>query len=167
MSGRELRNRIGLFDEVLRIDVGLDKGSQQGAKGRHSETIRIDRFGHKKTLDFQGKTLKNQGLGAMRAERLELSTQGLKVHGAPNENVDQTTAPQQIQQQLESMGCQNTAITDEKTTCLTVAMDSVRKSRLAVEKLLGFISLDDHYSLGILGPILAGLNDAEQEIDKI
>ena len=103
----------------------------------------------------------------MRAERLELSTQELKVHGAPNENVDETTAPQQVQQQLESMGCQNTSTTDEKNTCLKVAMDSVRKSRLAVEKLLGFISLDDHYSLGILGPILAGLKNAEQEIDKI
>ncbi|MCY2977894.1 MAG: hypothetical protein NTU79_04420 [Planctomycetota bacterium] len=103
----------------------------------------------------------------MRAERLELSTQGLKVHGAPNEIVDETTTPQQIQQQLESMGCQNTSSADEKTTCLTVAIDSVRKSRLAIEKLLGFISLDDHHSLGILGPILAGLRDAEQEVDKI
>ncbi len=111
--------------------------------------------------------MKNQGLGGMRAERLELSTQGLKVHGVPNEIVDGTTNPQQIQQQLESMGYQNTSSADEKTTCLTVAMDSVRKSRLAVEKLLGFISLDDHCSLGILGPILAGLRDAEQAIDKI
>lgn len=79
MSGRELRNRIGLFNEVLRIDVGLNEGTQQGARGRYSETIRIARFGHKKTLDSQGKTLKNQGFGEMRAERLELSTQGLKV----------------------------------------------------------------------------------------
>ena len=111
--------------------------------------------------------MKNQGLGAMRAERLELSTQGLKVHGATNENVDETSAPQQIQQQLESMVYQNRSTIDEKTTCLTVAIDSVRKSRLAVEKLLGFISLDVNYSLGILGPILAELRDAEQEIDKI
>jgi hypothetical protein len=65
------------------------------------------------------------------------------------------------------MGCQNTSSADEKTTCLTVAVYSVRKSQLAVEKLIGFISLDDHSSLGILGPILAGLRDAEQEIYKI
>jgi hypothetical protein len=142
-------------------------GVRQGARGRHSETIRIDRFGHEKTLDSQGKTLKNQGLGTIRAERLELSTHGLKVHGAPNEIVDETTDPQQIQQQLQSTDPQNTSSTDEKTTFLAVAVDSVRKSRLAVEKLLGFISLDDHYSLGTLGPILAGLRDAEQEIDKI
>jgi hypothetical protein len=65
------------------------------------------------------------------------------------------------------MGWENTSSTDEKTTCLTVAIDSVRKSRPAVEKLLGFISLDDHNSLGTLGPILAGVWDAEQEIYKI
>jgi hypothetical protein len=122
---------------------------------------------HEKTLISQRLTEKNQGLGAMRALGLEPRTQGLKVPGAPNEIVDETTAPQQIQQQLELSVSQNTSITDEKTTCLTVAIDSIRKSRLAVEKLLDSISKDDHYSMGILGPILTGLRDAEREIDKI
>ncbi len=103
----------------------------------------------------------------MRALGLEPRTQGLKVHGATNEIVDETTTPQQIQQQSESTGCQNTSSADEKTMCLTVAIDSVRNSRLAVEKLLGSISLDDHYSMGILGRVLSALRDAEREIGSL
>ena len=91
----------------------------------------------------------------------------IKSHKATNENTGNKQGVQHLVQHLGLPDAQDTAFSYEKTTCLTVAMDSVRKSRLAVEKLLGFISLDDHYSLGILGPILAGLNDAEQEIDKI
>ncbi len=87
-------------------------------------------------------------------------------HGT-NENTGNEDTPQQIQQQLESTDPQNTAIIDEKTTCLTAAIDSVRNSRLAVEKLLDSIPLDDHYSISILGPILTGLRDAEREIGGI
>ena len=128
------------------------------------EAIRIDQFAHEKTLISQGLTQKNQGLGAMRALGLEPRPQGLKVHGAPNESVDETTTPQQIPQQLELSVSKNTSSTDEKTTCLTVAIDSVRNSKLAVEKLLDSIARDDQHSLGILGPILSGLRDAEREI---
>ena len=53
-------------------------------EGRHSETIRIDRFGHEKTLVSQRFTEKNQGLGAMRALGLEPRTQGLKVPCSTN-----------------------------------------------------------------------------------
>ena len=140
---------------------------RQGAKGRHSESIRIDRLGHEKTLVSQGLTEKNQGLGAMRTLGLEPRTQGLKVHGATNEIVDESTAPQQNQQQLESTDSQSTSSTDEKTMCLTVAIDSVRNCRQAVEKLLNTIAKDDRYSMGILGPILAGLRDAERDIGDI
>ena len=55
------------------------EGVRQGAKGRHSEALQIDRFGHEKTLVSQRFTEKNQGLGAMRALGLEPRTQGLKV----------------------------------------------------------------------------------------
>jgi hypothetical protein len=55
------------------------EGVQQGAKGRHSDTIGTVRYGHEKTLISQELTEKNQGLGAMRALGLEPRTQGLKV----------------------------------------------------------------------------------------
>lgn len=70
-------------------------------------------------------------------------------------------------QQVELADPQNTPVTDEKTMCLAVAIDSVRNSRLAVEKLLCAILQHDHYSMGILGPILSGLKDAEREIDRL
>ena len=91
-------------------------------------------------------------MGAMRALGLEPRTQGLKVHGATNENIGSNEVGERQEQQSELKDLQNTAIPDEKTMCLTVAIDSVRKSRQAVEKLLETISMDDHYSMGILGP---------------
>ncbi len=91
----------------------------------------------------------------------------IKSHLATNENIGVEQGVQHLVQQLESIDSHNATITDEKTMCLMVAMDSVRNSRQAVEKLLGSISLDDHYALGILGPILAGLRDAEREIGDI
>jgi hypothetical protein len=99
--------------------------------------------------------------------RLEPRTRGLRVHGAPNEIVDETTTPQQIQQQLESMGFHDPPIADEKTMCLAVAMDSVRNCRLAVEKLLDSIAQDDLHSLKVLGLILSGMRDAEREIVEV
>ena len=60
------------------------EGVRQGAKGRHSEALQIDRFGHEKTLVSQRFTEKNQGLGAMRALGLEPRTQGLKVPCSTN-----------------------------------------------------------------------------------
>ena len=45
---------------------------------------------------------------------------------------------------------------------LSVAKDSVRGSRLDDERLLDSLPLDDHYSMGVLGPILSGLRDLER-----
>ena len=50
---------------------------------------------------------------------------------------------------------------------LRVAKQSLEASRQAVEKLLNSIPLDDLYALGILGPILGALRDAEQDIENI
>ena len=47
--------------------------------------------------------------------------------------------------------------------CLAIAIDSVRNSRLAVEKLLESIAQDDLHSMKVLGPILSGMRDAERE----
>ena len=49
---------------------------------------------------------------------------------------------------------------------LSVAKESLRNSRQAVEKLLDSIPRDDHYFMGILGPILAALRDAERDIGR-
>ena len=50
---------------------------------------------------------------------------------------------------------------------LRAAKRSLEASRQTVENLLNSIPLDDNYSLGILGPILGALRDAEREIDRI
>lgn len=50
---------------------------------------------------------------------------------------------------------------------LSVAKESLRNSRRAVEKLLDSIQRDDNYAMGILGPIRSGLRDAEKAIDGI
>ena len=50
---------------------------------------------------------------------------------------------------------------------LSIAKESLEASRQAVEKLLDSIPLDDNYSLGILGPILGALRDADRDIDRI
>lgn len=52
---------------------------REGAIARHYEGFDYHGFGHKTTLVSQGVTEKNQGFYLVRAERLELSTQGLKV----------------------------------------------------------------------------------------
>ena len=91
----------------------------------------------------------------------------IKSHKGTNENTGNKQGVQHLVQQPGLPDAQDTAFSYEKTTCLTVAIDSIRNSRQAVEKLLDTIAKDDYYSMGILGPILAGLRDAEQEIDKI
>ena len=88
----------------------------------------------------------------------------IKSHKATNENTGNKQGVQHLVQHLGLPDAQDTAFSYEKTTCLTVAFDSVQNSRRAVEKLLDSISRDDHYSMGILGPILSGLRDAEQLI---
>ena len=50
---------------------------------------------------------------------------------------------------------------------LATAKQSLEASRQAVEKLLDSIPRDDHYSLGVLGPILSSLRDAERDIERI
>ena len=74
---------------------------------------------------------------------------------------------QHLVQQSESTDSKNTAISDDQTMLLTIAKDSLRNSRQAVQKLLDSIPMDDHYSLGVLGPILGALRDAEREIEFI
>ena len=54
-----------------------------------------------------------------------------------------------------------------ETDLLAIAKQSIGSSRQAVEKLIDSISLDDHFALGILGPILSGLRDAENEIANL
>jgi len=58
----------------------LGRGTvREGAESCHSSGIGLGNNRQKKTLVSQGITKENQGFGPMRAERLELSTQGLKV----------------------------------------------------------------------------------------
>ena len=54
-----------------------------------------------------------------------------------------------------------------KTDLLSIAKQSLEASRQAVEKLLDSIHLDDHYSVGILGPILERLRESERDIVNI
>ena len=70
-------------------------------------------------------------------------------------------------QHSESTDSKNTAISDNQTMLLSVAKESLRNSRQAVEKLLDSIPRDDHYAMSVLGPILAALRDAERDIDRI
>ncbi len=49
----------------------------------------------------------------------------------------------------------------------SIAKESLEASRQAVQRLLNSIPLDDHYSLGVLGPILGALRDAERDIENI
>jgi hypothetical protein len=51
-----------------------------------------------------------------------------------------------------------------ETDLLSIAQKSIESSRQAVERLIGSIPLDDQFSLGVLGPILAGLRDIEREL---
>ena len=71
---------------------------------------------------------------------------------------------QHLVNQLELRGHQNAALSDEQTNLLSVAKESLRASRMATQKLLDSISLSDLYSLVLLGSILNGLKDSEQEI---
>ena len=84
-----------------------------------------------------------------------------------NENTGNADGVQHLVQQSESTDSKNIGFSDDKTMLLSVAKDSLRNSRQAVEKLLNSIPLDDHYAMGILGPILAELRDAEGNIDSI
>ncbi len=122
---------------------------------------------NEKTPRFPEKTKENTGF--LFSEVDGGRTRNLRIDSPEgnNENTGCDDTLQQIQQQSESSDAQNAPIIDEKTMCLSVAIDSVRNSRLAVEKLLGSIPVDDHHSLGILGPIMASLRDAEREIGSI
>ncbi len=48
---------------------------------------------------------------------------------------------------------------------LTIAQQSIESSRRAVEKLIDSIPREDQFTLGVLGPILAGLRDMERELE--
>ena len=50
---------------------------------------------------------------------------------------------------------------------LAIAKQSIGASRRAVEKLIHSFPLDDQFTLGILGPILSGLRDAENDINGL
>lgn len=50
---------------------------------------------------------------------------------------------------------------------LATAQKSIQASRLAIGKLIDAIPLDDHFALGVLGPILVGLRDAEKELQSM
>jgi len=54
-----------------------------------------------------------------------------------------------------------------KTDLLSVAKQSIQSSRHAVEKLIHSIPLADQFALGILGPILSGLKDAEKDVNAL
>jgi hypothetical protein len=54
-----------------------------------------------------------------------------------------------------------------ETDLLSIAKGSISESRRAVERLIDSIPLDDHFSLGVLGPILAGLRDMERETNGL
>jgi hypothetical protein len=50
---------------------------------------------------------------------------------------------------------------------LATAQRSIGDGTRAVEKLINSIPLDDHFALGVLGPILVGLRDAEKELQSL
>jgi hypothetical protein len=89
--------------------------------------------------------------------------QGLKVHGATNENTGPNDGMPPQRQQFESVSLQ----TDDRDALIKAAKESIRSSRQGVEKLIDSIPTDDHYILGILGRILSGLLDVERVCDGI
>lgn len=54
-----------------------------------------------------------------------------------------------------------------ETDLLAVAIQSLESSRQAVERLIGSIPLDNHFAMGILGPILAEIRTAQAIIDRL
>lgn len=53
---------------------------------------------------------------------------------------------------------------ESEPNLLAIAQQSISESRRAVERLMDSISLTDHFALGVLGPILAGLRNADRGI---
>jgi hypothetical protein len=47
------------------------------------------------------------------------------------------------------------------------AAKSIEQSRLAIQALIDQTSKDDHYALGLLGPILAELRTARESIEQL
>ena len=47
------------------------------------------------------------------------------------------------------------------------AAKSLEQTRLAVEKLIDQTPIDDHYTLGLLGPILAELRNAQDTLEQL
>jgi hypothetical protein len=47
------------------------------------------------------------------------------------------------------------------------AAKSIKQSRLAVEKLIDQTPKDDHHALGLLGPILAELRNAQDTLEQL
>jgi len=84
-----------------------------------------------------------------------------------NENIGNPDGDQHLVQHSKLTVSKNTANPDSQINLLSIAKESLEASRQAVQKLLDSIPMDDHYSLGILGPILGALRDAEREIEFI
>jgi hypothetical protein len=47
------------------------------------------------------------------------------------------------------------------------AIKAISQSRQAVEKLLADVSRDEHYTLSLLGPILANLKEADSHLRQL
>jgi hypothetical protein len=56
---------------------------------------------------------------------------------------------------------------EPESDLLAIAQKSIESSRRAVEKLIDSIPLADQFALGVLGPILSGLKEAERDCKNL